>query len=289
MSNVGAGIDIGTSYSKIGVFKDGKAEVVPNSIGDLSTPSVVTILDEGEAIGEEAMMYKADEKHTITQIKRILGKKISDLKDLKEINYNLIGSNDNKLLIKIIRNGKKELFSPEEINALIIRNLINNASDFMGKPITNVVITVPSYFDSNQRSALEESMKIAGIDNLDIIDESTAAALAYGLGRKENLSESLSNSIKKTDKVKIRKVLVFDLGGGTLDVSILTIENTNFNVISKLGDTHLGGMDFDNKLIDLCIKDFCQLTGLKENDIRKDNNALRRLKIQCEKGKKKVK
>ena len=287
MSNIAAGIELGTSYSKIGVFKDGKIQIVPNLIGDPSTPSIVGILDEGEAIGEEIMMHNIDEKHTITQIRRILGKKLSDLKDLKDINYNLVGDND-KLLIKIIRKGKEEFFTPEQIMALIIRKLIKNASDFMGTPITKAVFTVPAYFDSNQRSALEESIKLAEIEILGIISEPTAAALSYGLGTKENLTDSLALSIMKKDNVKNRKVLVFDLGGGTFDVSILTIEGTNFNNIVTLGDTHLGGIDFDNKLIDFCIKDFCRKMDFKENDVKKDLNALKRLRIQCEKGKKRL-
>ena len=285
MSNIAAGIELGTSYSKIGVFKDGKVQIVPNLIGDPSTPSIVGILDEGEAIGEEIMMHNIDEKHTITQIRRILGKKLSDLKDLKDINYNLVGDND-KLLIKIIRKGKEEFFTPEQIMALIIRKLIKNASDFMGTPITKAVFTVPAYFDSNQRSALEESIKLAEIEILGIISEPTAAALSYGLGTKENLTDSLALSIMKKDNVKNRKVLVFDLGGGTFDVSILTIEGTNFKNITTLGDTHLGGIDFDNKLIDFCINEFCRETGHPEEEIRQDKKACRRLKIKCEHAKK---
>ena len=261
MSNIAAGIELGTSYSRIGVFKDGKVQLAPNSIGDSSTPSIVEILEEGEAIGEEAMMHIVDEKHTITQIKRIIGKKVSDLKDLKEINYNLIQNND-KLLIKIIRKGKEIFFTPEQILALIIKKLIKDASDFMETSITKAVITVPAYFDFNQRAALEESAKLAGIEILGIINEPTAASLAYGLGTKENLSDSLALSIMKKDKVKCRKVLVLDLGGGTFDSSVLTFEKTNFNVIATLGDTHLGGIDFDNKLINYCIKDFCQKMNL---------------------------
>ena len=130
MSNIAVGIDIGNSNSKVAVFKNGKIQMVPNSIGDSSTPSVVTILDEGEAIGEETMLYKSDEKHTITEIKRLLGKNISDLRDLKRLNYDLVGNMD-KLLIKVNRNGKDECFSPEQIISLLFRKLMKDASDFM--------------------------------------------------------------------------------------------------------------------------------------------------------------
>ena len=284
MAEIAAGIDLGTSNSKIGVFKEGKVQIIPNSIGDPSTPSIVAILDKGEAVGEETMMYKVDEKHNINQIKRLIGKNISDLKDLKDINYNIVGNND-KLQIKVNRNGKDELFTPEQIMALIIKKLIKNASEFMETSITKAVITIPAYFDYNQRSALEESGKLAGIEILGIINEPTAAALAYGLGTKENLSNSIALSLMKKDNKTLRKVLVFDLGGGTFDISILTIEKTKFIVTATLGDTHLGGIDFDNKLINYCIKDFCQKMDVNENNVKMDLNALRRLRIQCEKAK----
>ena len=284
MSEIAAGIDLGTSNSKIGVFKNGKVQIIPNLIGDPSTPSIVAILDKGEVVGEETIMYKADEKHTVNQIKRLIGKNISDLKDLKDINYNIVGNND-KLQIKVNRNGKDEFFTPEQIMALIIKKLIKNASDFMETPITKAVITIPAYFDYNQRSALEESGKLAGIEILEIINEPTAAALAYGLGTKENLSNSLALSLMKKDNKTLRKVLVFDLGGGTFDISILTLEKTKFDVKATLGDTHLGGIDFDNRLINYCIKDFCQKMNVNEKDVKNDLNALRRLRIQCEKSK----
>ena len=287
MENIAIGIDIGTSNTKAAVFKDGRIQMVPNSIGDPSTPSIVQISDEGEVIGEETMMNNSDEKHTITEIKRLLGKNITDLKDLKRRNYDLIGDTD-KLQIKVNRKGKDELFSPEQILALILKKLIKNASDFMETNITKAVITVPAYFDSKQISATEESAKLAGIEVLGIINEPTAAALAYGLGTNENLSNSLRLSIMKEDNVKTRKVLVFDLGGGSFDISILIIENTEFTVKAKLGDNSLGGIDFDYKLIDFCIKDFCQKMNINENDVRKDLNAIRRLKLQCIKAKKQL-
>ena len=172
--------------------------------------------------------------------------------------------------------------------SLIFKKLIKNASDFIETNIKKAVITVPAYFDYYQRSAIVESVKLAGIEVLRIINEPTAAALAYGLGTKENLSESLALSIIKEDNIKERKVLVFDLGGGTLDTTILILENSKFNVKASLGDTHLGGIDFDNKLVDFCLKDFCIKMNFKEDDIRKDLHALKRLKTQCEKAKKRL-
>ena len=287
MSKIAAGIDLGTTNSKIAVFKGGKVEIVPNLIGDTSTPSIVAILDNEEAIGEETILHKVDEKHLINQIKRLMGKNISDLEDFKDLNYKITGNNNN-LQIEVNRKGKIEIFTPEQITALIIQKLIKSASDFVEGEINKVVIAVPTYFDSNQRTAMEHSAKIAGIEEVELMDEPTAAALGYGLGKKENLTDSISFNMNKenNNNTKNIKVLVFDLGGATFDVSILTIKNTDFNVIAKLGDIHLGGIDFDNKLINFCLNDFCQKMNIKEQDILKDINALKRLRVQCEKGKK---
>ena len=287
MSFLIAGIDLGTSNSVIGVFKDGKIQIVPNSIGDSLTPSIVQFLDKGEAIGEETIMHKADAKIIITEIKRLAGKDIADLDNLKKINKNICAK-DGKIQLKIIRNGKEEFFTPEVIMSYIFKKLINSASDFIETSIKKAVITVPAYFDYKQRSSIEESARLAGIEVLRIINEPTAAALAYGLGTSENFSNSIASSIIKEDNKNKRKIIVFDLGGGTLDISILILENTNFEVVTSLGDTYLGGNDFDNKLVDYCLKDFSQKMNLNENDIKKDLNAIRRLKNQCEKAKKKL-
>ena len=222
MSTIPTGIDLGTSNSAIGVFKNGIVNIVPNSIGDPLTPSIVEILDKGEAIGEETMLHKMEEKKTIVEIKRLIGKKYSELKDINNLFYN-ISSFEDKIKIKIIRNGKEEFFSPEEIMSLIFKKLIKNASDFVETKINKAVITVPGYFNDNQRSAIIESAKLAGIEVLRLINEPTAAALAYGLGTKENLSDSLALSVIEKDNIKDRKVLVFDLGGGTFDITILNI------------------------------------------------------------------
>ena len=281
MADIAAGIDLGTSNSVIGIFKEGKVNIVPNSIGDSITPSIVEILDKGEAVGEEIMIKKADEKHTITEIKRLIGKKYSEIKDFNHIHYNIISDNNDRILIKIERKGKEELYCPEEIMSLIFKKLIKNASNFIQTSINKAVITVPANFNYYQRSAITESAKLAGIEVLRIINEPTAAALAYGLGSK--------GIILDTENKTHRKVIVFDLGGGTFDVSILTIDNNSqFNVKASFGDTYLGGNDFDNKLVDFCIRDFCQKMGKKENDIKKDSKALKRLKVQCEKAKKKL-
>ena len=267
MADVVAAIDLGTSNSKIALFFKGKIQIVPNKIGDCSTPSIVAILnDGGEAIGEETMLSKADEKHTITQIKSLLGKNMSDLRELKDIYYD-IGEEEDKLVIKVVRNGKVEKFSPEQITALIFKKLIKDASDFTQKEIKKAIFTIPANCDQEQRKAIMTAAELAGIEVLEIINDPTAAALAYGLGTKEGLKDSLFMSVIQEDQIKARKVLVFDLGGGTFDISILTIENNEYKVKITKGDPSLGGMDFDNKLVDYCVKDFCQKYDIKNERV----------------------
>ena len=283
-----AGIDLGNSNSVIAVLKNGKVSIVPNSIGDSITPSVVEILDDKILVGEETIIQKADKEHTIIEVKRLIGKNFSKIQNKKNINYSVIVDKDDNLKIKVKRNGKDEFFTPKQIMTLIFKKLINNASDFVGTKVKKAVITYPANFNYAQRTDISESANDAGIEVLKFITEPTAAALAYVLGNSEDLKSSLLSSILKEENKKIRKILIFDLGGGTFDVSILTFKNDDFNVITTLGDSELGGRDFDNKLVDFCLKDFCVKMNICEEDIRKDPNALKRLKIQCEKAKKKL-
>ena len=294
MEEIAIGIDAGTSHSIIGTFQNFKVEIAPNSIGDTYTPSVVDILDEGELVGEETMLHKIDEnnsKNRITEIKRIIGRKFSSLTIEEKEKYNAIEDPKNKdqILVKVNRKGNEEYLSPEKIMSFIFKKLIKSASIFIKSEIKRAVITIPAYYDYNQRGAIIESAKLADIEILRIIYEPTAAALAYGLGKSIDLRDSLAVSIMKLDKKYNRKFLVFDLGGGTFDVSILSYkDNKEFHVMATLGDTHLGGNDFDNKLVDFCIKKFCNVSKVNEIEIRNDKNILRRLKIQCEKAKKKL-
>ena len=294
MEEVAIGIDAGTSNSVIGVYRGYHVEMVPNSIGDTYTPSVVDILDEGEYVGEETMLHKIDEnnsKNRIMEIKRIIGRKFSSLSAQEIEKYNAIEDPKNKdqILIKVKRKEKEELLSPEDIMSFIIKKLLKSASNFIGMLIKKAVLTIPANFDYNQRGAIVESAKKAGLEILRILNEPTAAALAYGLGTSDNLKDSLAASMIKQDKKNNRKVIVFDLGGGTFDVSVLTIkDNKEFLSITTSGDNHLGGDDYDNKLVDFCINKFCAASKVSETEIRKDKNILRRLKIQCEKAKKKL-
>ena len=280
-----AGIDLGNSNSVIAVLKNGKVYIV-NSIGDSITPSVVEILDDKILVGEETIIQKADKEHTIIEVKSLIGKKFSKIQN-KNINYTIVDKDDN-IKIKVKRNGKDEFFTPKQITTLIFKKLISNASDFVGTKVKKAVITFPANFKYAQRTAILESASDAGIEVLSIINEPTAAALAYVLGSSEDLKSSLSSSILKEENKKNKKILIFDLGGGTFDVSILKYRSENFDVITSLGDSNLGGRDFDNKLIDFCLNDFCIKMKICEEDIKKDPNALKRLKAQCEKAKKKL-
>ena len=224
MEEVAIGIDAGTSNSVIGVYLSGKVEIAPNSVGDTYTPSIVDILDEGEFVGEETILHKIDEnnsKNRITQIKRIIGRKFSSLSTQEIEYYNAYEDpkNKDKILIKVKRKDQEIFLSPENIMSFIFKKLIKSASNFIGKIVKRAVITIPAYFDYNQRGAIVESAKNAGIDVLRIINEPTAAALAYGLGTTKNLKDSLAISMMKKDNKFNRKALVFDLGGGTFDVS----------------------------------------------------------------------
>ena len=291
---VAIGIDAGTSNSVIGAFINHKVEIIPNTIGDTFTPSVVEITDDGVAVGEETILHKIDinnEKNLITEIKRIVGRKFSSLTLQEKEKCDIIEDPNNKdqILIKVKRKGKEEFLTPEQILSFIFEKLIKVASDFVRTKISKAVITVPANFDNNQRGAISASAKMAGIEVLRIINEPTSAALAYGLGTLENLKNSLSFSMMQQDKKNKRKVIIFDLGGGTFDVTALYLnDNREFSAIASLGDAHLGGNDFDNKLVDFCIKEFCRSYNINEEEVRSDPNTLRRLKNQCEKAKKKL-
>lgn len=282
---IAAGIELGFTNSKIGIYKNEKFYIVPNSMGDTCIPSVVAILNDNEIVGEELIFNKANVKNTITEIKRLIGKNINDIKDLKDIHYD-ISSRNGKLEIKINREGNDEFYSLEYIISLIFKKLINLASEFSGTTIYQAVFAVPTSFGESQILSIKEAAKLAGIDVLEIIEEPIAAALAYDFGKIINIKDSLSPNIIKKNNDK-RTVLVFDLGGGSLNISILTVENEKIEIKKTLEDNNIGGQDFDNKLFDYCLHDFCQKYQIDKKEILKKLDAVKRLKIQCEKGKKK--
>jgi len=261
------GIDLGTTNSAMAVMQSGKPEIIANSEGTRTTPSVVAVNKNGERlVGQVARRQQVtNSKNTIYEVKRLIGRNFNDKevqRDLKLMGYEIVKSG-NGVKVKM---GDKE-HSPEEISAMILGKLKTDAEGFLGDKVTEAVITVPAYFDDSQRQATKDAGKIAGLEVKRIINEPTAAALAYGLD--------------KADK-KDEKIAVYDLGGGTFDVSILELGDGVFEVKSTNGDTHLGGADFDRVIINYFADEFKKANGI---DITGDNAAMQRLRDEAEKAK----
>ncbi len=262
------GIDLGTTNSAMAVMQSGKPEIIANSEGNRTTPSVVAINKNGERlVGQVANRQRVtNATNTIFGVKRLIGRKFSDTevqKDLELMPYKIIKSGTG---VKVTMADKD--YSPEEVSAMILSKLKADAETFLGEPVTEAVITVPAYFDDGQRQATKDAGKIAGLEVKRIINEPTAAALAYGL-----------------DKGKEEKIAVFDLGGGTFDVSILQLGEGVFEVLSTNGDTHLGGEDFDMRIVNHFVDQFKKESGI---DIKEDKAAMQRLKEEAEKAKKEL-
>jgi|TARA_B110000967_G_scaffold141305_1_gene144467 molecular chaperone DnaK len=260
------GIDLGTTNSVVAVMEGGIPTVIANAEGIRTTPSIVAYTKKGELIVGQMAKRQAviNPENTFFSVKRFIGSKSSEIKaEAKELPYNIL--TDKKGNIKIKCQNLDKDFSPEEISAQVLKKLVTDASTYLGEPVTQAVITVPAYFNDSQRQATKDAGKIAGVEVLRIINEPTAASLAYGLGKKQN-----------------ETILVFDLGGGTFDVSILEVGDGVFEVLSTSGDTKLGGDDFDKVIVDWLIKDFKQTEGI---DLSKDNQALQRLTETAEKAK----
>ena len=302
------GIDLGTTFSCIGVFIDGKGvEIIPNKMNDTSFPSIVTFKENEILACDQTINYLIKEpKNTIYGIKRIIGLNFNDNKvqnDIKLWPFDIIKSDqNNSCMIQIQRNNKIEKYYPEEISAFVLKRLKAIAEEYLEKPIKYAVITVPAYFTNNQREATKKAAKLAGLEVLRIINEPTAAALAYGIDKKygklvnttiinnffklEENNENCETFREEKNELIEKNILVFDLGGGTFDISLLNIKNNEkFEVKITSGNTHLGGEDFDNKLVDYCIQDFCSKTKIEEKEIRNNKKAIKRLKIACEKSK----
>lgn len=261
------GIDLGTTNSAMAVMQSGKPEIITNSEGNRTTPSVVATNKKGERlVGQVARRQQVtNSKNTIYEVKRLIGRNFSDKevqRDLKLMGYEIVKSG-NGVKVKM---GDKE-YSPEEISAMILGKLKADAESFLGDKVTEAVITVPAYFDDSQRQATKDAGKIAGLEVKRIINEPTAAALAYGLDKGEKKDE---------------KIAVYDLGGGTFDISILELGDGVFEVKSTNGDTHLGGADFDRVLINYFADEFKKEHGV---DISNDNAAMQRLRDEAEKAK----
>lgn len=262
------GIDLGTTNSAFAYMVAGKPEVITNAEGNRTTPSVVAVNKNGERlVGQVAQRQRVtNPKNTIYGVKRLIGRKFSDpevQKDLDIMPFKITKKNGG---VAVEMGGKE--YTPEEVSAMILSKIKADAEAFLGEKVTEAVITVPAYFDDAQRQATKDAGKIAGLEVKRIINEPTAAALAYGL---ENAKEE--------------KIVVFDLGGGTFDVSVLELGDGVFEVKSTNGDTHLGGEDFDNVIVNYFIDDFKKKEGI---DLKKDNAAMQRLKDEAEKAKKEL-
>jgi len=264
------GIDLGTTYSCVGIFKNGRVEIIPNELGNRITPSYVAFTDTEKLVGEAAKNQgAANPVRTIYVVKRLIGRNFEDKevqRDLKYLPYKVI-SKSGKPYVKVDTKDGEVKLSPEQVSAMILIKMKEIAEAYLGRDVKFAVVTVPAYFNDAQRQATKDAGLIAGLDVLRIINEPTAAAIAYGMDKKSGE----------------KNIIVFDLGGGTFDVSLLTIDNGVFEVVATSGDTHLGGEDFDQRVTEHFIKIFKK----KNNgiDLKKDPRAFQKLKNEVEKSK----
>jgi len=267
------GIDLGTTYSCVGVYKNGKVEIIANDQGNRITPSYVAYDGEERLVGDAAKNQAAlNPENTIFDIKRLIGRQFTDKTvqhDKKLLPYDIV-SKEGKPFVQVQYMGGKKVFSPEEVSAVILTKMKETAEAFLGRDLKNAVVTVPAYFTDAQRSATKDAGTIAGLNVLRIINEPTAAAIAYGLDNKAQGEQY---------------ILVFDLGGGTFDVSLLTIDNGVFEVMATSGDTHLGGEDFDRRVMDHMVAVFKKKTG---KDPSKDKKAVQKLRREVERAKRQL-
>jgi heat shock protein 5 len=262
------GIDLGTTYSCVGIFKNGRVEIIPNDQGNRITPSYVAFSEDERLIGESAKnQATVNPSQTIFDVKRFIGRRYLDptvQKDLRLLPYN-ITNKDGKPMVEVRFKGQEKVMPPEEVSSMILTKMKETAENYLGQEVRHAVITVPAYFNDAQRQATKDAGAIAGLNVLRIINEPTAAAIAYGLDKKGE-----------------KNILVYDLGGGTFDVSLLTIDNGVFEVLATSGDTHLGGVDFDQRVM----QHFVEVVQKKHGkDLSKDNRAMQKLRFEVEKAK----
>jgi len=264
------GIDLGTTYSCVGIFREDRCDIIANDQGNRTTPSFVAFTDTERLIGDAAKNQVAMNPHnTVFDAKRLIGRKFADPEvqaDMKHFPFKIIDKGG-KPIIQVEFKGEEKQFTPEEISSMVLTKMRETAEAYLGGTVNNAVVTVPAYFNDSQRQATKDAGLIAGLNVLRIINEPTAAAIAYGLDKKIEGE---------------RNVLIFDLGGGTFDVSLLTIEEGIFEVKSTAGDTHLGGEDFDNRLVNHFVNEFKRKY---KKDLATNVRALRRLRTACERAK----
>ena len=265
------GIDLGTTYSCVGVWKNERVEIVANDQGNRTTPSCVSFNNSERLIGDAAKDQLAlNPTNTIFDMKRLIGRKILDPSVQSDMKYwpFKVTSNSNQIpLIEVEYLGETKQFTPEEISAMILTKMRNLAESYLGKDIKKAVITVPAYFNDSQRTATKDAGAISGVEVLRIINEPTAAAIAYGFHKSEETEKNF---------------IIFDLGGGTCDVTLLTIDEGIFEVKATAGDTHLGGEDFNNRMVNFFVEEFQRK---HKKDISQDPHALHRLRTSCERSK----
>lgn len=269
--NIAIGIDLGTTFSCVGVFQNNQVEIIANDQGNRTTPSYVAFNDTERLIGDAAKnQVVANPKNTIFDAKRLIGRKFDDpaiQNDMKHWAFNVKGDKNKNPLIEVEVNGQPKTFTPEEVSAMVLTKMKETAESYLGHPVKKAVITVPAYFNDAQRQATKDAGTIAGLEVLRIINEPTAAAIAYGLDKQSS---------------KEKHILIVDCGGGTHDISLLTIEDGVFEVIATAGDCHLGGEDFDNRMVDHFMNEFKRKT---KADMSGNVKAVRRLRTACERAK----
>ena len=241
------GIDLGTTYSCVGVWQNGKVDIIPNDMGERTTPSYVAFTDTERLVGDAAKnQITRNPTNTVFDAKRLIGRKFEDREvqnDIKLWPFKVVKdvSSDRPQIVINYQKQEKKFFA-EEISAMVLQKLKQTANDFLGKEVKDAIVTVPAYFNDSQRQATKDAGTISGLNVLRIINEPTAAAIAYGLDKQAGKKEE--------------NVLIFDLGGGTFDVSLLSLEDGLFEVKATNGNTHLGGEDFDNRLVEYCSNEF---------------------------------
>lgn len=268
------GIDLGTTYSAVGIYENGKVEIIPNEQGNRITPSYVAFDEQGDRlIGDAAKnQFSQNPKNTIFEVKRILGRSSSDptvREDAKNVPFNIDLTGEKPVIEVEAGTGNRKRLRPEAVSGWILGKMKEIAENYLGEEVRKAVVTVPAYFNDEQRQATKDAGKIAGLEIVRILNEPTAAALAFGLDRQG------APDVEKN-------VLVFDLGGGTFDVSLLTIDGGVFDVLATAGDTHLGGEDFDQRIVDYFVKLYKKKTG---HDVRGSPRAMAKLRKEAEKAK----
>mmetsp|Transcript_11537 Transcript_11537/g.28776 ORF Transcript_11537/g.28776 Transcript_11537/m.28776 type:complete len:583 (+) Transcript_11537:512-2260(+) len=274
VNGTAVGIDLGTTYSCVGIWQHDRVEIIANDQGNRTTPSYVAFTETERLIGDSAKNQVAMNPHnTVFDAKRLIGRRFQDSAvqdDIKHFPFKVLCKDGDKPAVEVKFKNEVKVFSPEEVSAMVLGKMKEIAESFLGKEVKNAVVTVPAYFNDSQRQATKDAGAISGLNILRIINEPTAAAIAYGLDKKTAGSKAERN------------VLIFDLGGGTFDVSLLTIEEGIFEVKATAGDTHLGGEDFDSRLVNFFVSEFKRKF---KKDVTASARSLRRLRTACERAK----